>query len=163
MSLSNTAKAKRRAASSGRMCYTAGQTGSDTSDRLERISLVQAIVAEGDQLERWPEPASAYWLNSLHHVTREELLLLADKYGFDGTDYTDRGIVAELITRQDCERVIREEAREHRVRQAHERIQRYAERLRELLPEGMLLGDYLNAHKCLTYTRRERKRPAYRY
>ena len=93
---------------------------------------------------------------SLRHAKRSELLLLANRYGFDGSSYTDKAIAAELITRQTQLIDIEHTAFDERVAQAQERIARLPQRLRELMPEGMRLGDYLQDYEPTT---RQRQAP----
>lgn len=118
---------------------------------------MQAIVAEGDQLNRGHAIRMRYTTNSLRLAKREELLLLANRYGFDGSTYTDKAIIVELCTRQAQIIDIERTARETRVAQAHERIAHMSDRLRELLPHGMTLGDYFQLKSYAI-----RKRPAFR-
>ena len=142
-------------------CDTAGPIGSDTSARSERVALVDAIVAEGDQLARWEPARTHYSVETLRWAKRKELMLIANRFDFDGTFYADNAIIAEILTRQAQRISVAHDAREERVNQAQERIAKMADRLRAILPEGMRLGDYLNHHKHET-TKKQRPRPASR-
>ena len=142
-------------------CDSAGPIGSDTSARSERVALVDAIVSEGDQLARWESITTIYSVETLRWAKRKELQLIANRFDFDGSHYTDKAIIAEILTRQAQRISVAHDAREERVNQAQERIAKMADRLRAILPDGMRLGDYLNHHKHGT-TKRQRPRPAAR-
>lgn len=141
-------------------CATAGPTGSDLSDRAERVALVQAIVGEGDKLNRWEPPRTVYSAETLRWCERQELLLLANRLGFDGSNWTDKAIIAELLTRQAQINEMKHDVRAERVDQAHSCLAVYITRLRELLPPGVRLGDYLSYHK--QHVTQPKKRPARR-
>ena len=142
-------------------CDTAGPIGSDGSARSERVALVNAIVAEGDQLARWESITTIYSVETLRWAKRKELQLIANRFDFDGSHYTDKAIIAEILTRQAQRIAVAHDAREERVNQAQERISKMADRLRAILPDGMRLGDYLNHHKH-ERAKRQRFRPAAR-
>jgi hypothetical protein len=113
MSLLTTAKAPTQGASGYRMCVTAGQTGSDTSARSERLALVEALATEPDR----------------------------------------------LFCKQVCNNRNDVEARILELEASMLRMERMAQRLRELLPEGVRLGDYLIDSK---HAQKQRLRPARR-
>lgn len=149
-----------KTSSSRPACATAGPIGSYTSDRAERVALVQAIVGEGDKLNRWEPPRTVYSPDTLRWCERHELLLLANRMGFDGSSWTDKAIIAELLTRQAQINDMKHDVRAERVDQAQSCLAVYIERLRELLPPGVRLGDYLSYHK--QHATQPKKRPARR-
>ena len=142
-------------------CDTAGPIGSDTSVRSERVALVDAIVAEGDQLARYEPIGPGHNASTLRCLQRPDLLLIADRFGIDGRLYTDSGLAVEILAEQSQRMRFAQESRIEKVNQAQERIAKMADRLRAILPEGMRLGDYLNHHKHETTTK-QRPRPASR-
>lgn len=142
-------------------CDTAGPTGRNTAERLERVTLVQAIVAEGDQLERQRAQEIYYSASTLRHATLEELKLICNRHGIDADLYEKKGIIVELLNLQTEQRAMRLDARKLMVEQAHERIGHMTERLRELMPPGVRIGDYLKDHRNES-TKRKRPRPAAR-
>ena len=142
-------------------CDTAGPTGRNTAERLERVTLVQAIVAEGDQLERQRAQEIYYSASTLRHATLEELKLICNRHGIDADLYEKKGIIVELLNLQTEQRAMRLDARKLMVEQAHERIGHMTERLRELMPAGVRIGDYLKDHRNES-TKRKRPRPAAR-
>lgn len=142
-------------------CDSAGQTGRSTADRLERITIVEAIVAEGDQLDRHRAADTFYSAGTLRHASLEELKLICSRRGIDADLYEKKAIIVEILNLQTEQKAMRQEARKLLVEQAHERISRMTERLRELLPPGVRIGDYLQAPKH-EQTKRQRSRPAAR-
>jgi len=143
------------------MSDTAGPTGRSSAERLERVTLVQAIVAEGDQLERHRAKDTYYSAGTLRHATLEELKLICNRHGIDADLYEKKGIIIELLNLQTEQKAMRREARELMVEQAHERISHMTERLRELMPPGVRIGDYLKDHRNEP-SKRKRPRPAAR-
>ena len=142
-------------------CDTAGPIGSDTSARSERVALVEAIVAEGDQLARYEPVGPGHNASTLRCLQRPELLLIAHRFGIAGRLYTDSGLIVEILAEQSERMRFAQDSRIEKVNQAQERIAKMADRLRDILPEGMRLGDYLNHHKHET-TKKQRSRPAAR-
>jgi hypothetical protein len=134
------------------------------SARSERVALVDAIVSEGDQLARWEPVTTRYSVETLRWAKRKELQLIANRFDFDATFYSDNAVISEILTRQAQRNSVAHDAREERVNQAQERIAKMADRLRVILPDGMRLGDYLNHHKHdkQKASARQRPRPAAR-
>lgn len=141
-------------------CDTAGPTGSDLSARAERVALVQMIVGEGDKLNRWEPPRTIYSPDTLRWCRHEELVILASHMGFDGSSWTEKAIIAELLTRQAQLNEVKHNVRAERVELAHAAIATCTQRLRDLLPPGVRLGDYLSYHK--QHATKRKKRPARR-
>lgn len=160
MTLSNTAKSTCGDSEQAK-CDLAGQTGRSTADRLERITIVEAIVAEGDQLDRQRVQDTYYSVSTLRHATEEELKLICSRLGIFGELYEKKALIIEILNVQTEKKAMKQEARKLLVEQAHERISRMTERLRELLPPGVRIGDYLQAPKH-EQTKRQRSRPAAR-
>jgi len=160
MTLSNTAKSTCGDSEQAK-CVTAGPTGSDTAERLERITIVEAIVAEGDQLDRQRAEDVFYSVGTLRHASIDELKLICNRHGIDADLYEKKALIVEILNLQTEQKAMRQEARKLLVEQAHERISRMTERLRELLPPGVRIGDYLQAPKH-EQTKRQRPRPAAR-
>lgn len=160
MSSSNSAKAPTQGASSYRMYVTAGQTGSDTTARSERVALVEAIVSEGDQLARDTQgPEIIYSMSVLAQASRRQLLAIAKRCGFDGSCFDDLALMNHISVVQMQRTEIAQLVRHQRVEQAQERIALLIDRLRDILPEGVRLGDYLQDK---SYGEKQRLRPARR-
>ena len=101
-----------------------------------------------EQLQQESGKAGSYYsAQTLRHCDRDDLDALARGWDIKPELYSDKGIIAEILTRQSARWIAKHEARAMRVEQSLERITRLAERLRETLPDGMRIGDYYGEHK----------------
>lgn len=146
---SRSAKAATSAKSStSHTCATAGPTGDATTGRAERIAITLGIDREVEQLALVGDKAGSYYsAQTLRYCERADLEALAGSWDIDVTVFSDKGLIAEILSRQSARWVAKHNARAMRVEQSLERITHLAERLRETLPDGMRLGDYYGEHK----------------
>lgn len=126
--------------------------------RQERVATARAIQREHDQLDPTREAESYFGVQTLRMASQHELELIAQRLGIDCSTLNQKGIIAEILTRQVQLRELRYNARKMKVELGMERITHLADRLREILPPGMTLGEYFGSYKH----REQDKRKAYK-
>jgi len=126
--------------------------------RQERVATARAIQREHDQLDPTREAESYFGVQALRLASQRELELIAQRLGIDCSTLNQKGIIAEILTRQAQLRELRHNARKMKVEQGMERITHLADRLREILPPGMTLGDYFGSYKQREMDKRKARR-----
>ena len=126
--------------------------------RQERVATARAIQREHDMLAPTREAESYFGVQALRIASQRELELIAQRLGIDCSTLNQKGISAEILTRQAHLRELRHNARKMKVEQGMERITHLADRLREILPPGMTLGDYFGSYKCREQDKRKANR-----
>ena len=123
--------------------------------RQERVATARAIQREHDQLDPNLKASIDWTLETLMRATEEERRLVGNRLGIDYTALSSKGLVAEILFVQRNQKRFAESARALKVEHAMERICKQADRLREILPPGMTLGDYFGSYKCREQDKRK--------